>query len=217
MSLAGEIVKALAAPLVALTLAWIWGNRLSFTWNIRQKRREASLIAVAEFSRLYGEFFATWKVWNHYLQEHPNGEQQEKFFERASTAEAGIESLLVRLAGQARLTEYDIEVAGKFRQAYQQLRGRIKAKKQLDWGHAEHPEYMAFKRLSTAFSQILAEMDAKEAPSNRCAIDNFVRITSNKWEPIWMEPVIVMTKEERNFVLRKSAHLLRRPGERNLL
>ena len=60
-----EIAKALIGPVVAVGLAWLVGNKLTSDWALKQRRRENSLASVAEFYRLYGEFFALWKLCNY--------------------------------------------------------------------------------------------------------------------------------------------------------
>lgn len=65
-----ELLKALLNVIVAiitLGFGWLVGQRLTVYWAIRQKRRELELSAVNEFYKLYGEFFAVWKLWSYYL------------------------------------------------------------------------------------------------------------------------------------------------------
>lgn len=54
-----ELFKAgLGLLVAALTLAATWwvGYRISANWNLRQKRNELNLAAVAAFHSMYGEF-----------------------------------------------------------------------------------------------------------------------------------------------------------------
>jgi hypothetical protein len=60
-----ELIKALlslAAGIVALLLTWLVGQRLTYWWNVRQKRRELQLSALQQFYTAYGEFFAVWEA-----------------------------------------------------------------------------------------------------------------------------------------------------------
>ena len=62
-----ELIKGLisgASGLVLLVLTWLIGQRLSYEWGVRQKRRELQLASLQEFYGAYGEFFAVWKLWN---------------------------------------------------------------------------------------------------------------------------------------------------------
>ena len=98
---------------LAAVLAWLVGQRISARWSVWQKRRESSLAAVSEFGRLYGEFFSIWKLWNYSLHadvEAPE-EMQWHLLERAASAEAAVESLLVRLACQTSMTRREVEIA----------------------------------------------------------------------------------------------------------
>jgi hypothetical protein len=67
-----EAVKAifsLAVSSITLGLGWIVGQRLTNYWSLRQKHHEINLSAAQDFHRLYGEFFALWKLWNYYIQD----------------------------------------------------------------------------------------------------------------------------------------------------
>jgi len=181
---------ATGAALAAI-LAWVVGQRISARWSVWQKRRESSLVAVSEFGRLYGEFFSIWKLWNYSLHDDVETPKdvQWHLLERAASAEAAVESLLVRLTCQTSMTSREVETAGKFRQAYQQLRQVIRDGDKLDWSRHDHPEYVAFKRLAVAFALLLATMDQKGQPSEHQASRALLDITSNRWESNWSEPV----------------------------
>ena len=59
-----EIIKALLTAL-AITIGAFLTARY---WSAWQKRRELQLTAADTFYKLYGEFFAIWKLWN-FLQD----------------------------------------------------------------------------------------------------------------------------------------------------
>jgi hypothetical protein len=87
------------------------------------------------------------------------------------------------------MTTREVEIVGKFRQAYQQLREVIREGSKLDWGRHDHPEYVAFKRLAVAFALLLSTMDQKNQPSEAHASQALLDITSNRWEGVWTEPI----------------------------
>jgi IS1 family transposase len=123
-----EILKALIAPVVAVGLAWLVGNRLSSEWAIRQRRRENSLASVAEFYRLYGEFFALWKLCNYAFRDADHETDDATLWDlmrRAAALEANGEAILLRIASELTLTEDNIRTLGLFRQGVQLLRQSI--------------------------------------------------------------------------------------------
>lgn len=145
-----ELLKAVLSIIVAiitLSFGWLVGQRLTVYWAIRQKRRELELSAVNEFYRLYGEFFAVWKLWSYYLGfawaddnlRFPDVTRWE-LLQRASAAEGALESLFVKLSSERKLFDEDIEVLGRFRQAYQTLRESIRDNENLGWYSQNHPE-----------------------------------------------------------------------------
>ena len=88
-----EIARALLGPAATVLLAWAVGNRLSARWAMRQKRREETRVAANEFYRLYGEFFAVWKLWNYSLDDTDYSDktaQRWELLKRAAAAEAGV-------------------------------------------------------------------------------------------------------------------------------
>ena len=186
MTIFQVVAGPIAGALVTVVLAWIIGNRITARWAIWQKRREATLAASSEFSRLYGEFFSNWKLWNYSLD---GGEvNRVALIERVHAAEARVEALFVILAVQSSLTETDIEVAGKFRQAYQQLREAVLEGRRLDWPAHNTPGYAAFKSLAASFAVLLSSMDLRNSPSEPEASRNIAAITHNKWEKCWQVP-----------------------------
>jgi len=98
-----DIAKGVIGPLVTVILAWAVGNRLSASWAWWQKRREQAQASAGDLFKLYGEFFAVWKLWNLALNKGET-EQCWKLLERAAAAEASMEALLVKIACQASVT-----------------------------------------------------------------------------------------------------------------
>lgn len=191
MDLTQEIIKSLLSlvvSVVTLGLGWFIGQRLSIYWAIRQKRRELELAAVSEFYKLYGEFFAVWKLWNEFCKGSSSIKQSQslgdstrwELLQRASNAEGSLESLFVKLASEKKLVKTDIEILGKFRQAYQNLRESISNNQSLNWRYSGHPEYITFKRLAYLVANIILS-DTEVRFTN--ALEE---ITSNVWEESWV-------------------------------
>ncbi len=184
-----ELLKAalsLGVAITTLVLGWFVGQKLSMRWNLRQKQREFDLIAANDFHRLYGEFFAVWKLWNYSLDtQQDNTITRSELLIRASVAEGCIESLLVRLSANRELSHEDVRALACFRQGYQNLREAIRDTHRLDWGSSSHPEYLAFKRLATYVALLIASdtSPASETVKNRAEV--LISITSNKWEEDW--------------------------------
>jgi hypothetical protein len=179
-----EFLKAglnLAVAVTTLGLTWFVGARFTTGWNVRQKRKESDLAAAQEFYRLYGEFFAIWQLWN-YSVSHDNGKDRLALLQRASNAEGGIESLLVRLAASRKMSPEDIRGCACFRQGYQSLRQAITANASVDWHSSEHPEYLAFKRLAMYFALSVVADSSPSPKTAKARADALIAITSNEWE-----------------------------------
>jgi hypothetical protein len=188
-----EAIKAsysLIVAIVTLGLGWLIGQALTYRWNVRQKRREAQLSATQQFYGAYGEFFAVWKLWNR-LDRNYRGQQaderQWELHKRAAAAEAVIEGTLVKLSSELALDDLQLATLGRFRQAFQQLRQSIRQGRLLDWSHAEHPEYRAFKELAVRVAALLATRWSDKPPASDQAARQLLRITSNTWEKTWVE------------------------------
>lgn len=184
-----EIVKALIGPVVAVGLAWLVGNRLSSEWALRQRRRENSLASAAEFYRLYGEFFALWKVCNYVFRDADHEADDATLWDlmrRAAALEANGEAILLRIATELTLTPDDIRTLGLFRQGVQLLRQSIVKQRILGWSSSEHREYQAFKGLSVGTAALAANVGSGSAPSVEVAQRQLREITHNKWSKEWL-------------------------------
>jgi len=149
--IAVDLIKAVAGPLAAVGLAWLVGNRISAEWVLRQKRREQSIATAAEFYRLYGEFFALWKMCNYAFRDSKGDVDTATLWDlmrRATALEASGEAILLRIASEVPLEARDVRSLGLFRQGLQQLRQSILKRKILGWSSSQHHEYLAFKRVS---------------------------------------------------------------------
>lgn len=176
-SAATEVPK-IVTSLVLLGMGWLIGHALSGQWAKVQKRKEQDLIAAAEFHKAYGQFFATWKLWNYFLDQGDKlpGSSRWVILEKACQAEAVLEATLVRLASQRKLTEQDRNDLGKFRQIFQRLRECIRDSREIPWRHAEHPEYAEFKRLATRVAALVGEEILYDE-------DALKKIAANTFEP----------------------------------
>lgn len=175
----------LLSSLILLLLAWAGGQRLTVKWNLRQKRRELDIATAREFHALYGDFFATWKLWNCYRRdvgaEALPGASRWDLLKRASEAEGRFEAMLVRLSCDRALGPEHQERLGKFRQLYQTLRETIRANKPLPWGSSDDPPYVAFKQLAPQIAALVVAEGTPPASAAESAAALQV-ITSNKWE-----------------------------------
>src|SRR5713226_7399393 len=108
---AQTIVIVLFTALVGSALAWVVGAQVSYFWDDRRRKRDSDLTAMSSFYKLYGEFFATWKLWSSYKRygdRVPTPEyMQWTLLERASAVEGGFEALFVKLASERDLSDED--------------------------------------------------------------------------------------------------------------
>lgn len=187
-----EITKGLISltiALITLSFGWLVGNKLSYNMNIRQKQREIDLNISHDFFRLYGEFFAIWKLYDYLLRScQLTDDLHLEILKRMVNAEAGIESILIKIAADMRLSKSDIENLGSFRQSYQFLRKSIQSKQRVGWNKSNHEEYMRFKELSCKIAHLLTVNE--NCPTDKMTFDAFVEITDNNWEYKWIDPTI---------------------------
>lgn len=155
-SLGQGLIIALFTAVLGSVLAWVVGTQVSYVWDERRRRRESDLAALATFYKLYGEFFATWKLWSAHKRSGVTPtrpvELQWSLLERAEAVEGGFEALLVKLASERSLSADEKRMLGCFREAYQMLRESIRENKPLNWwasrGSEGYEQYRAFKALA---------------------------------------------------------------------
>jgi hypothetical protein len=177
---------SLAVATITLGLGWLVGQRLTYRWNIRQKRREAQMSIAQQFYSAYGEFFALWKLWNRLDPDAASFEERRwELHKRAAAAEACIESILVKLSSELRLDQDQIATLGCFRQGFQTIRQVIQTGVHLPWSFSEHPQYAAFKTLASRMGTLLASNWPEQLPTTELAASQFRRITANYWEEVW--------------------------------
>lgn len=187
-----EVLKAVVGPVIAVGLAWLVGNRLSSEWAIRQRRREHSLASVAEFYRLYGEFFALWKMCNYAFRDADHETDDATLWDlmrRSAALEANGESILLRIATELALSDDHIRTLGLFRQGVQLLRQSIVKQRILGWSSSEHREYQAFKGLSVGVAALAAKVGSGQPPPLEKAQRQLREITHNKWSKEWLATI----------------------------
>ncbi len=171
------LAREAIGPLVGVLVAWIIGNRISATWNERQKRRE--------------------KEWNWYLRSlDPSGVRRDvhaAFVARASRAEGVMEAVLLKVASERKLTHWQACALGKLRQAYQVLRESIADGEPISYGSHDDAKYMAFKRLATFLGNLLVSR-AGNIPDAQDAFHSFVEITHNRHEMGWSDTGCLTTE-----------------------
>lgn len=193
-----EIIKALLSLAVSLgtlaatlATAWAFGQRLSFHWSVRQKRRELQMSASQQFYSAYGEFFSIWKLWSRIDRKASNFDDRRWELHRdAATAEATVEGTLVKISSELVLKQTQIIELALFRQGFQQLRQSIREDQELNWRSSQHPEYVAFKCLATRIALILAADWSEHRPIVSRAEDQLLEITDNRWETVWKKVAI---------------------------
>ena len=188
MDIAYDLLKAIAGPVTAVGLAWLVGNRISAEWVLRQKKREQSLATAADFYRLYGDFFALWKMCNYAYRDSRqdvDAATQWELMRRATALEASGEAILLRISSEVTLTPESIRSLGLFRQGVQRLRLSILKRKILGWTSSQHPEYLAFKRLSVDVGKLALCVGSGRSPATDIAQSQIEAVTHNKWSKAW--------------------------------
>lgn len=167
-ALSGTIVAAVAAGFAVLITTRYAARRAD-----EQARRERALAVAAEFSRLHGEFFATWKAWelhSRHLAFPATDERRAELVEKAASVEGGFESLLVRVASERVLRTSEAAALWSLRFGFKQLRRAIRAGEPLEWWRNEHGgnrEYRAFKTLVTIVATMLADHERPRPGADR--------------------------------------------------
>ena len=211
-----ESVKAvpnLVVALLTLSLGWFVGNRLSARWDERKKRRDLDLVALGVFYDIYGQFFSIWKLWSNAPKGLPDDDDfRRALLNRAAETEGKLESLLVRLASERRLSDRDCTLLGCFRQAVQSLRESIQEKEplrsritqqgssqviSLPWYGSEAPPYLAFKALAAFAADLLSKSSDLDTKAET-AYSALRKITSNSLERTWIDTASeLLTLEHR--------------------
>ena len=182
------LVAAVVGPVVALGLAWLIGDRLSFQWELRRKYRELDVESLQEFYRLYGEFFALLKLWDAWKRrgqaEATDEAALQQILQRATDAEGRVEALLLKIASERHLDANQRDVLGAFRQGYQILRESMREDRAVEWNYANYEPYAAFKTLACVISNLLSSNRPlrSQPTSAESSIQAFAQITSHAYE-----------------------------------
>lgn len=152
------MATALVTVVLTSALAWLVGTEITYRWDDAKRRRELDLAAVADFYKCYGTFLQIWRIWNAHKQYSDHfmapDDVQWQCMQNASEVEGDLESLLIKLISERRLSDKDLELLGCFREAYQSLRERIRVDQPLEWysrvseQSIEFRQYRAFKFLA---------------------------------------------------------------------
>jgi hypothetical protein len=181
-------VAAVLGPAIAVGLAWLVGNRLSFNWDLRRKYRELDVESLQEFYRLYGEFFSLLKLWDSWKRRADTDPTDQTalghILERATNAEGRLEALLLKVASERELGGAEQDVLGAFRQAYQTLRESMREDRAVNWNYSNHEPYAAFKALACSISNFLsADRPLNLRPvASDSSVRAFRQLTSNAYE-----------------------------------
>ncbi|MGC7096538.1 hypothetical protein ACPZ19_17815 [Amycolatopsis lurida] len=186
-----SVTTPLLTVLLTLTGGWFVTARVTDRWDRVKKIRDLDLASAAEFQRLYGEFFAIWKLWNFVRDregpEQPKPDSTWELLSRAAEMEGGIEALLTKVAAERELSDREVARLGALRQAFQRLREAIQCGEELPWHSSGTTEYSAFKSLSCFFSCLLSSTSTRKRkfPSAEVAAAAFREITHNRFEGRW--------------------------------
>jgi len=185
----------LLVALTVLACAWFIVRRLMASWISKQKAREFDFTNVRQFHSAYADFFAAMKLWNHCIEhnedELPSAGEYElphatrwELLAKAYSAESDIESLFLKLASTWNLDPQEIELLGRFRQAFRTLGESIRNNKAMKWNDPEAGDYLAFNRLASSVALLIISENAAKKTSEQRA-ETFRQITSNHWESVW--------------------------------
>ncbi|HEV3406725.1 MAG TPA: hypothetical protein VG364_08985 [Candidatus Dormibacteraeota bacterium] len=166
-AVSGLIVAFVVAIIGVIIARWYTERR-----EAAQARRERDLAAAAELYRVYGQFFATLKVWNAHLGGtrtssktqvtplvFPDAARRSELLGAAAAAEGGFEALLIRITLEHDVGRDQRAALWCLRTAYKQLRRAIRRGEPLLWwrsdihgnglGHDGYRAYQAFKMLTS--------------------------------------------------------------------
>jgi hypothetical protein len=185
--------SSLAAPavlvLASLCLIWFIGYRISDRREMQRFRRQLDLASVEAFYKLYGEFFAVWKLWDAALRfpgsVPSQADHRRDLLLRATVAEGSLEALLVKVTSERRLTPEQQKDLGRFRQGFQTLRQAIREDKSLSWLGSEDPEYVRFKSLALAVASTLSPSPGLPPPE---AFNALSQVTATGFAGEWRKP-----------------------------
>ncbi|MGW0886488.1 hypothetical protein [Streptomyces sp. NPDC002671] len=196
---ANMVSGVVVAGVAALLGLWI-AQRYTRKREEAQAKLERDLAAAAELYRVYGDFFAAWKVWNAHSRSSeptsrarmsrlgpPDDQRRSELLAAAAQAEGGFEALLIRLALEHNLNNDQRAVLWCLRSASQQLRRAMRAGEPLLWwksdihrgdaGRDGYRAYQAFKKLASLTGCML--LHPSDTPSIESRLLALRQVTSS--------------------------------------
>jgi hypothetical protein len=194
-AVSGLIVAFVVAIIGVVIARWYTERR-----EAAQARRERDLAAAAELYRVYGQFFATLKVWNAHLRTRtssnpqvtplvfPDPPRRSELLGAAAAAEGGFEALLIRITLEHDVGRDQRAALWCLRTAYKQLRRAIRYGQPLLWwrsdihgnglDHDGYRAYQAFKMLTSLVAdELLTGLGAPALPAIESRLEALRQVT----------------------------------------
>jgi hypothetical protein len=137
---------------------------------------------VQRFYDVYGNWFATWKLWEACRQGRPDSPHRAELLEAASRTEGQFEALLIKVALDRTLSPGEIDRLGRLREGYQRLRECIESNARVpfrvQYDDDEASAYATFKSLSVEFAFLTRGKLISRRPAHEQAKQAFVQVTS---------------------------------------
>lgn len=197
----GDLWVGLAIALFSAVLVWLVGDRVAHRWQLELRRRELDLEASKDFTAIYGEFYAVWKIWHAHLKADGavaagmDEELRQDLLDRSAVEEGRYNALVLKLVAERDLQEQDMTVLAMFREGQQCLRESLEKRVLLttkgespgDWNDGG-AAYIRFKELAMRVADLVAHAPRRrESPGDLTALEASTRRDfSGSW---WTEPV----------------------------
>jgi hypothetical protein len=184
-----EAIKTLMSALLLL-LTWLVGQKIVARWDVIKKQRELDIAVARDFQKLYGEFKEISRLWRicTYRGGKPNIKLPDsiaaELLRRATAAEGGVESIIMKLATERVLSEEDTRALGLFRQAYQMLREAIRDSQPLEWTH-DSKEYHLYNDVASKVARLVSAgkiQTQKNAAAARKALRAITDVRPDNWK-----------------------------------
>jgi hypothetical protein len=172
-----ELFKAglsLLVSLITIVLGWQVGQKLTFNWNILQKRRETELANVQQFYFVYGEFRELSKTWR-LMKKTDLAEVSTRpairwaLLTNACALESKLESVNIKLATERQMSPDQLYFLGLFRQAIQTLRESIRDDLEIA-SSSRGIDYDYFNELASRVATIITCDPVGSAPDQKQSI-----------------------------------------------
>lgn len=154
---------SLIGPLLGLLVTVLVLNQLSTKWTIHQKKKEMVISTLNDLYKLYGEIVSIVKLYRKlefyddtiYKEAKDKKEIMKKIVEETYNIEGKWEANPVKIASEKELNDTELEILGRFRQAYQSIREHIERDEKVPWSRSDESEYLTFKRLTYLVARII--------------------------------------------------------------